>query len=127
MKRRTSLCLGFLLLPVLAAAQQAAQPSVWAPWQFLLGRWTAEASGEPGAGKGTFSFALELQGKILVRRSRTDFPATPARAASPRISKSKYPRKRARSCAPGAEPSGFPACVENPMCGRREALSRSPG
>jgi hypothetical protein len=66
---------------VLAGAQQAAQPSVWAPWQFLVGRWVAEASGEPGAGKGTFSFVLELQGKILVRRGRTDFPATPTRAA----------------------------------------------
>jgi hypothetical protein len=38
-------------------------------------------SGQPGEGKGTFSFALELQGKILVRRNRLDFPATPARAA----------------------------------------------
>ena len=82
MIRRTILCLGFfLLLPTFAAAQQTKAPDVWGPWRFLVGKWTAAASGEPGEGKGTFSFALELQGKILVRRGRTDFPATPARAA----------------------------------------------
>ena len=79
--RRTILCLGFFLLPAFAAAQQTKAVDVWAPWRFLLGKWTAAASGEPGEGKGTFSFAVELQGKILVRKGRTDFPATPARAA----------------------------------------------
>ena len=81
MRRRTLLYLGFLLVPVFAGAQQTKEPDVWAPWQFLMGRWAAAGSGEPGEGKGTFSFALELQGKILVRRSRLDFPATPDHAA----------------------------------------------
>ena len=81
MRGRTLLCLGLLLLPALAAAQQTKAPDAWEPWRFLIGKWTAAASGEPGEGKGTFSFALELQGKILVRRGRTDFPTTPARAA----------------------------------------------
>jgi hypothetical protein len=82
MRRRTLLCLGFLLLPVLAAAQQTKELDVWAPWQFLMGRWAAEGGGKPGEGKGTFSFALELQGSILVRRSRVDYPATRDHAAS---------------------------------------------
>jgi hypothetical protein len=81
MRRRTLLCLGFLLLPVLAAAQQTKELDVWAPWQFLMGRWAAGGGGKPGEGKGTFSFALELQGKVLVRKNRLEFPATPQRPA----------------------------------------------
>jgi len=81
MKRLTLLFLGFLLLPAFAGAQQAQKPDVWGPWRFLVGNWAADAGGEPGEGKGTFSFTVELQGKVLVRRGRTDFPATPARAA----------------------------------------------
>jgi hypothetical protein len=81
MRRLTLLYLGFYLLPALANAQQAKAPDVWGPWRFLVGEWTAAASGEPGQGKGMFSFAVELQGKILVRRGRTDFPATSARPA----------------------------------------------
>ena len=79
--RRTILLIGFLIVPALAGAQQLKVPDVWSPWRFLIGNWTAAASGEPGQGKGTFSFAFELQRKILVRRGHTDFPATQARAA----------------------------------------------
>lgn len=79
--RRTILCLGFLLLPAFAAAQQTKALDVWAPYNFLVGAWTAESHGEPGEGKGAFSFGLELQGKILERRSHVDFPATPQRPA----------------------------------------------
>jgi hypothetical protein len=81
MMRRIILCLGFLFLPAFAAAQQTKAPDIWAPYKFLVGNWTAAASGEPGAGKGGFTFRVELQGKILERRSRVDFPATPQRPA----------------------------------------------
>ena len=81
MKRLILFYLGFLLLPALASAQQAQSPDLWGQYKFLVGKWAADASGEPGAGNGTFSFTIELQGKILVRRGRTDFPATPQRAA----------------------------------------------
>jgi hypothetical protein len=79
--RRTILCLGFLLLPAFAAAQQTKELDVWGPYEFLVGMWTAEGHGEPGGGKGAFSFRLELQGKVLVRRNRLEFPATPQRPA----------------------------------------------
>jgi len=79
--RRTILCLGFLLLPAFAAAQQTKELDVWGPYEFLVGMWTAEGHGEPGEGKGAFSFRLELQGKVLVRRNRLEFPATPQRPA----------------------------------------------
>ncbi len=54
----------------------------WDSWQFLLGEWTAEGAGEPGQGTGTFSFNLDLQGKVLVRKSRADYPATKDRPAN---------------------------------------------
>ncbi|MFZ0962328.1 MAG: hypothetical protein WAO35_15630 [Terriglobia bacterium] len=81
MKRLTLVCLGLLLLPAWEGAQQTKAPDVWGPYRFLVGTWTAEGHGEPGKGEGTFSFQLELQGKILVRRNRLDFPATPQRPA----------------------------------------------
>ena len=79
--RQMMLCLGFLLLPAFAGAQQTKPPDVWAPYKFLVGTWTAEGHGEPGKGKGGFSFRFELQGKILVRRNHLEFPATPQRPA----------------------------------------------
>jgi len=82
MRQRTLVCcLVFLLFPSLAAAQQTKETDVWAPYRFLVGTWTAEGHGEPGKGEGTFSFRLELQGKVLVRRNQLAFPATPQRPA----------------------------------------------
>jgi hypothetical protein len=81
MRRLTLLGFGFLMLPILAAAQQTKAPDVWGPYNFLVGTWTAEGHGEPGKGEGEFSFQFELRDKILVRRNRLDFPATPQRPA----------------------------------------------
>ncbi|HMD83745.1 MAG TPA: hypothetical protein VKO18_03465 [Terriglobia bacterium] len=81
MRRLTLLCLCSLLIPPLAAAQQTKAPDVWGPYKFLVGTWTAEGHGEPGKGEGAFSFQLELQGKILVRKNHLEFPATPQRSA----------------------------------------------
>ena len=81
MTRRMILCVGFSLLTAFAAAQQAPKADAWAPYRFLVGTWTAEGHGEPGKGEGAFSFQLELQGKILVRKNLLDFPATPQRPA----------------------------------------------
>ena len=46
-----------------------------------MGTWTADGHGESGQGKGSFSFQFELQGKILVRRNRLEFAASPQRPA----------------------------------------------
>jgi hypothetical protein len=62
-----------------SAQQKAADP--WQAWRFLLGEWTAEGTGRPGEGAGSFTFALDLEGKILVRRNRADYPATKDRPA----------------------------------------------
>lgn len=51
----------------------------WEAWKFLLGEWEGGHEGDPGQGYGQFSFSLELDQNILVRRSRTVFPTTPER------------------------------------------------
>lgn len=53
----------------------------WGPLQFLVGNWTGEGSGTPGAGAGSFSFGSELQGQILVRKSFAEYPATGGKPA----------------------------------------------
>lgn len=62
-------------------AQQPASPANWSAWQFLLGEWVGEGTGDPGQGSGTFSFQLDLQKRILVRKNRADYPATKDRPA----------------------------------------------
>jgi hypothetical protein len=71
------LAAGILTLWVsFASAQQAAKPANWDAWQFLLGEWEGEGGGSPGQGTGGFTFSLDLQKRILVRKNRADYPAT---------------------------------------------------
>ncbi len=53
----------------------------WDGWNFVLGTWEGEGGGEPGQGTGGFTFAPELDGRILVRRSFTEFPPHEGRPA----------------------------------------------
>jgi hypothetical protein len=48
----------------------------WEAWKFLLGEWEGGHEGDPGQGYGRFSFRFDLDENILVRKSRTIFPAT---------------------------------------------------
>ncbi len=78
------LSLALLVAPIPArpaAAADAAKADRWERLRFLFGEWTGEGAGGPGAGGGSCSFALDLDGRILVRRNRADYPATPGRAA----------------------------------------------
>jgi hypothetical protein len=52
----------------------------WKAWKFLLGEWEGGHEGDPGQGYGKFSFGFDLDENILVRKSRTVFPATKERA-----------------------------------------------
>ena len=73
----------FVLTLALGALCQAQQMSSteWKKFQFLLGSWNAAGSGVPGEGAGEFSFTLDLQKRVLVRRSHTDYPAAANRPA----------------------------------------------
>jgi len=68
------LAVAFLITP--PAQAQGANSAGWEGWNFLLGQWVGEGSGQPGQGSGGFSFALDLQGKVLVRKNHADYPAT---------------------------------------------------
>jgi hypothetical protein len=58
-------------------AQEGRLPDIWAPFRFVLGDWVGAGSGAPGEGVGVFSFKPKLGGKILVRKSRADYPPKP--------------------------------------------------
>ena len=48
----------------------------WQAWKYLLGEWEGGHEGDLGQGYGRFSFSFDLDENILVRKSRTVFPAT---------------------------------------------------
>ena len=62
-------------------AQQPAKAVNWDAFRFLLGEWVGEGGGDPGQGVGGFTFALDLQNTILVRKNYADYPAVKDRAA----------------------------------------------
>lgn len=53
----------------------AETPDIWKGWTFLLGDWVGTGTGKPGEGSGVFSFRPELDGRILVRKNRVEYPA----------------------------------------------------
>ncbi len=70
---------GVLAQPQPPASQSSATPGARALHEmtdYLLGEWVGEASGEPGQGAGSATFEASLDGNVVIRRSRTDFPAT---------------------------------------------------
>jgi hypothetical protein len=70
-----------LLVASSVFAQASKTESPWAPLSFLIGEWTGEGGGQPGQGNGSFSFLPDLDRKILVRKNRSDYPATKERPA----------------------------------------------
>ena len=49
--------------------------------RFLLGKWVGEGSSDAGQGSGYFTFEEGLQGKVLVRKNHSEYPATKDRPA----------------------------------------------
>lgn len=50
--------------------------------RFLVGTWQGEGSGQPGQGNGSASFKLDLDGRVLVRRNHSEYPAAPGKPAA---------------------------------------------
>lgn len=74
-----------LLLGAPPAVPAPPKGDPWLPLRFLVGSWKAEAGGgRPGeAVGGSFSFAIELDEKVAVRRSRAEFtPRSPDAAGT---------------------------------------------
>lgn len=66
----------------LISDSMAQQNFPWTSWAWLIGEWKGEGSGQPGQGGGTFSFQTDLDGKILVRKSHSEYPASGNRPAT---------------------------------------------
>lgn len=66
----------------MVSASAAGRPDGWGALQFLVGNWVGEGGGDPGQGSGAFSFKPDLQGRILVRKNRAEYPATKEHAAT---------------------------------------------
>jgi hypothetical protein len=80
MNMRTSVILSVLLCSVLPLGAQSvpdkAGDSAWKKLEFLLGKWTGIAGEKDtphGAGGGGYSFELELNQKIIVRRNHAAY------------------------------------------------------
>lgn len=80
MRKITGIVLLLLTLTGVGRAQQSAAPD-WSKWQFLIGTWNAAGRGDPGEGQGGFSFAFDLQKRVVIRKSHTDYPASKNGAA----------------------------------------------
>jgi hypothetical protein len=48
----------------------------WNKWSGFMGEWKGEGSGQPGKGDGTFTFAFNLDKKVIERKSHSEYPAT---------------------------------------------------
>jgi hypothetical protein len=84
--KRSAMEASFLLFAILMlhmplSAQQSAEPVNWDGFRFLLGEWVGEGGGNPGQGVGGFTFSLDLQNTVLVRKNYADYPATQDRPA----------------------------------------------
>ena len=58
------------------------QVTAWSKWSWLIGEWKGEGNGQPGQGGGTFTFNQDLNNKILVRKSHSEYPATSGKPAT---------------------------------------------
>lgn len=67
-----------VLLVSLLAAPEAGP---WEDLSSLVGEWQGVGTGAPGEATGGFTLSFDLQKRVLVRRSRADYPATPQRPA----------------------------------------------
>jgi len=46
----------------------------WAKFDWLMGEWVGEGTGQPGQGEGTFSFKQDLDKKIIIRKNHSIYP-----------------------------------------------------
>jgi hypothetical protein len=64
---------------VFVASTCFAQVGSLQKWEWLMGDWKGEASGQTGAGIGTFSLKPDLDAKVLVRKSHAEYPGEAGR------------------------------------------------
>ena len=52
------------------------QNTTWEKWNWLIGEWVGEGTGQPGQGGGYFTFKTDLENNILVRKSHSEYAAS---------------------------------------------------
>jgi hypothetical protein len=52
------------------------QNQAWEKWNWLIGNWKGQGSGQPGQGVGVFSFSFSLDKKIIERKSHSEYTET---------------------------------------------------
>lgn len=57
----------------LISSSRAQQGSTWSKWNWLMGEWVGDGGGQPGQGGGSFTFAFDLDKKVVVRKSHSEF------------------------------------------------------
>jgi len=62
------------ILGITTAANGQQNPN-WEKWNWMMGNWVGEGAGTPGKGGGFFTFSLDLDKHILVRKSHSEYPA----------------------------------------------------
>jgi len=70
-----------LLLLNLALGQESSAKTSLDELRFLIGEWEGVGAGGPSSGKGVFSFAPDLQNKVIVRKNYAEYPSAASRAA----------------------------------------------
>ncbi len=74
---RIFVSLTWMMLAAHSFAQSRELGDVWGRWSFVIGDWEGIGSGDPGKGAGRFSFAPDLDRKILVRKNFSEYPSKP--------------------------------------------------
>lgn len=72
---------GTLLFMIIAGLVLAQEPKSCGGIDALIGEWTGAGTSAPGEGNGGFTFQCDLQGKVMVRKSFAEYPATKDRPA----------------------------------------------
>ncbi|MFZ1080820.1 MAG: hypothetical protein WAO19_02720 [Candidatus Kryptoniota bacterium] len=73
--KKTVVTLAIYLLSF-ASISFGQQDTTWNRLNWLVGDWVGEGSGAPGQGAGWFSLLPDLNGKIMIRKSHSEYPAT---------------------------------------------------
>ncbi|HUL45412.1 MAG TPA: hypothetical protein VLY03_13750 [Bacteroidota bacterium] len=63
------------LLSLFLSVSYGQVDTAWKDWSWLVGTWAGEGSGTPGEGSGQFSLMPDLNGKVLVRKNHSEYPA----------------------------------------------------
>ena len=82
--RKLTLIAVVLVLVFVAGSGGAAPPKELEPVAFLVGQWgtVGTATGAPGGGTGSATFAWGLQDQVMIRTSYAEYPATASAPAS---------------------------------------------